>query len=135
MNIGEASRLSGLPSKTIRYYESVGLIETAGRSEAGYRVYDQAAIETLRFVHRARSLGFTVAEVGDLLALWRDKKRASAQVKALAAQHLARIDEKIAEFQGLRGTLVTLIDRCQGDDRPDCPILSDLAGEGGEGET
>jgi len=127
MNIGQAARHSGVPSKTIRYYESIGLIAPARRSDAGYRVYGETDIETLRFVQRARALGFSVAEVGNLLALWRDKSRESAQVKQLAQSHVRRIDAKIIELESMRATLTHLIDRCQGDSRPDCPILEDLA--------
>ena len=127
MNIGEAARRSGVPPKSIRYYESVGLIEPASRSDSGYRIYATHDVEQLRFIQRARSLGFTVAEVASLLALWRDKDRASAQVKQLARDHVARIDRKIDELNSIRDTLAHLIERCHGDDRPDCPILEDLA--------
>ena len=130
MNIGEAARLSGVAAKTIRYYESVGLIGPAERSAAGYRVYGERDVQTLRFIHRARGLGFSVEDVGNLLALWQNKQRASAEVKALAARHVARIDEKVAELGAMRDTLVDLMARCQGDSRPDCPILADLAADG-----
>ena len=128
MNIGEAARQSGVSSKTIRYYESVGLIEPARRSDSGYRVYSTQEVEQLRFIQRGRGLGFTVSEVANLLALWRDQSRESAQVKKLAKDHLARIDIKIRELNSMRDTLNHLIERCQGDSRPDCPILDDLAG-------
>ena len=128
MNIGTVADRAGVTSKTIRYYESIGLIDPARRTESGYRVYDERDVQTLRFVHRARSLGFSVSEVADLLALWRDRNRASADVKALARQHLRDIDRKIADLQGMRDTLVHLMERCHGDERPDCPILDDLAG-------
>lgn len=131
MNIGEAARRTGVPAKTIRYYESIGLIAPAGRSESGYRRYDAREVETLRFVQRARSLGFSIAQVGELLALWHDRRRASADVKAMARDQLTAIDRKIAELEGLRDTLEHLIARCHGDARPDCPILADLAGEAG----
>lgn len=133
MNIGQAARRSGFSSKTIRYYESIGLIAPARRTEAGYRVYGETDIETLRFVQRARALGFSVAEVGNLLTLWHDKERESAQVKQLAQDHVRRIDAKIDELQSMRGTLTHLIERCQGDSRPDCPILEDLAHSGSAG--
>ena len=133
MNIGEAARRSGVPAKSIRYYESVGLIEPASRSEAGYRVYREQDIQALRFVQRARRLGFTVAEVGDLLALWHNKGRASAKVKQLAHDHLERIDMKVEELKSIRATLTHLIERCHGDQRPDCPILDDLAHGGDAG--
>ena len=129
MHIGAVAEKSGVAAKTIRYYESIGLIDSADRTTSGYRVYDVQDVETLRFVQRARGLGFAVKDVANLLALWRDRNRASSQVKALAANHVAEIDRKIAELQGMRNTLVDLMERCHGDDRPDCPILQDLAGE------
>ena len=129
MHIGIIARKSGIPAKTIRYYESIGLIDSAERTESGYRVYGPEDVHTLRFVQRARGLGFSVGDVGKLLTLWRDRRRSSAQVKALAQRHVAQIDRKIAELQALRDTLVHLVERCHGDDRPDCPILEDLAGE------
>jgi MerR family copper efflux transcriptional regulator len=128
MNIGQAAQQSGVPTKTIRYYEDIGLIERAERSQGNYRVYGDSDIETLRFIQHARGLGFSVGEVGELLALWRDRGRSSAQVKALAQRHLGDVDRKIAELQSIRATLEQLITRCHGDDRPDCPILDDLAG-------
>jgi MerR family copper efflux transcriptional regulator len=128
MNIGTVAERAGVTSKTIRYYESIGLIDPARRSDSGYRVYDEHDVQTLRFVHRARSLGFSVNEVADLLTLWRDRNRASADVKALARRHLADIDRKIAELQGMRDSLEDLMARCHGDERPACPILDDLAG-------
>ena len=131
MNIGTAARHSGVPSKTIRYYESVGLIQPADRSTAGYRVYDKQDVETLRFVQRARSLGFSVEEVGSLLALWRDRSRSSAEVKAMAARRVADIDRKIVELAEMRETLKHLMERCHGDARPECPILQGLAGKPG----
>ncbi len=128
MNIGAAARHSGVPAKTIRYYESVGLIAPAERTAAGYRVYDTRDVETLRFVQRARSLGFSVDDVGSLLALWQDRQRSSAEVKALARRRVDDIDRKIAELTEMRATLTDLMQRCHGDQRPDCPILSGLAG-------
>lgn len=127
MNIGTAAKRSGVPAKTIRYYEGVGLIPSAGRTAAGYRVYSDADVETLRFIHRARALGFSVREVAALLALWQDRTRASADVRALALDHVAGIDARIAELQDMRRTLMALVDRCAGDGRPDCPILDGLA--------
>ncbi len=129
MNIGQVARASGIPSKTIRYYEEIGLIARAARSSGNYRVYGDIDVQTLRFIQRARGLGFSVEEVGALLALWRDRARSSAQVKALAERHLRDIDRKIAEMASIRATLEQLTARCHGDDRPDCPILDDLAGE------
>lgn len=131
MNIGEIAARSGMPPKTIRYYESVGLIEAAARTESGYRRYGERDLRILRFIHRARDLGFSVKDVGELLALWRDPDRSSADVKALARDHVADIDRKIAELKAMRRAVVDLMERCHGDDRPDCPILDDLAGEAG----
>ncbi len=133
MNIGTASERSGVPAKTIRYYESIGLIRPADRRDNNYRDYSNADIQTLRFISRARGLGFSVKEVGALLALWHDKKRASHQVKELALRHVEEIDRKIAELAGMRRTLLGLTERCHGDDRPDCPILDDLASPAGRG--
>lgn len=130
MKIGEIAKAAGVPAKTIRYYEEIGLIAPADRTVAGYRSYGDKDLETLRFIARARGLGFSVAEVSDLLALWRDRERSSAQVKAVAEQHLQDMDAKIRELQSLRATLADLIHRCHGDSRPDCPILKDLAGSG-----
>ena len=127
MNIGEAARRSGVSAKTIRYYESVGLIPAAGRTASGYRAYTANEVETLRFIHRARSLGFSVGDVGGLLELWRDRSRASADVKAIALKHVADIERKIAELDTIRRTLLDLTTRCCGDDHPECPILEELA--------
>jgi len=130
VNIGEAARASSLPAKTIRYYEEIGLIAPAGRSDGNYRVYNDREVQTLRFIRRARSLGFSVGEVAELLDLWRDRRRSSRQVRALASRHLRDIDGKIAALETMRDTLNELIERCHGDARPDCPILADLAGHG-----
>ncbi|MEE9139232.1 MAG: Cu(I)-responsive transcriptional regulator [Alphaproteobacteria bacterium] len=127
MNIGTAAERSGVPAKTIRYYEDIGLIEPAVRSANGYRTYGKTDVQTLRFVSRARSLGFSVKDVARLMALWQDTRRASSDVKALARHHVDRIDRKMAELESMRRTLVDLIERCYGDHRPDCPILDDLA--------
>ena len=128
MNIGAIARRSGLPAKTIRYYEGIGLLPAPRRSAGNYRTYGESDLETLRFVQRARGLGFSVKEVARLLGLWQDRRRASAEVRRLALDHIAEIDGKIAELEGMRRTLVHLTQRCHGDDRPDCPILDDLAG-------
>ena len=128
MNIGNVARESGVPAKTIRYYESIGLIPEARRFENGYRHYGNTDVEVLRFIQRARRLGFSVNDVADLLALWRDKDRASADVKALAQRHVEEMERRIAELDALRRTLVDLAEHCHGDDRPECPILEDLAG-------
>lgn len=127
MNIGEAAARSGVPAKTIRYYEDIALIESADRTANGYRAYSDEDVHTLRFLASARSLGFTVAQCRDLLALYRDRERSSADVKAIAASHVAEIDEKIGSLRAMRATLSTLMHKCQGDDRPDCPIIEELA--------
>ncbi len=127
MNIGEAARQSGLPPKTIRYYEDIGLTEPPTRTDGGYRTYSANDVHSLRFVQRARSLGFSVAECRELMALYRDSHRASSDVKKLALRRVAEIDRKIAELQSLRDALAHLAEACAGDDRPDCPILEDLA--------
>lgn len=127
MNIGTVAARSGVPAKTIRYYEEIGLIPAPGRTAAGYRAYTAADVETLKFIQRARSLGFAVKDVGNLLALWRDRERASADVRRIAQGHVAEVERKIAELETIRRTLQSLIDGCHGDDRPDCPILDGLA--------
>ena len=129
MNIGEAARASGVPAKTIRYYESIGLIPPASRSESGYRSFAQMDIDTLRFVQRARSLGFSVKDVARLLDLWRDRSRASSAVKTLATDQIGEIDRKIDELRSMRDTLEHLAEQCHGDHRPDCPILDGIAGD------
>lgn len=127
MNIGEVAELSGVPAKTIRYYESVGLIEQPRRRDNGYRTYSGKEVEQLRFISRARGLGFSVQQVGDLLSLYQDKNRLSAEVKSIALQHVKEIERKVQELEALRRTLLNLADHCHGDQRPDCPILDDLA--------
>ena len=127
MNIGQAARRTGLSSKMIRYYESIGLLQPATRSESGYRLYQDQDLHNLAFIKRSRDLGFSLEEVGKLLALWQDRHRASADVKALAVQHIETLNQRIEELVSLRETLSQLITHCQGDDRPDCPILKDLA--------
>jgi Cu(I)-responsive transcriptional regulator len=128
MNIGQASKHTGLPIKTIRYYEDIGLVVPT-RQENGYRDFGERDVHNLRFLHRARGLGFSIDECQSLLALYEDKKRSSADVKRLAIAKLDEIDRKLAELQSLRNTLGHLIDACHGDHRPDCPILNDLARE------
>ncbi|SDF71066.1 MerR family transcriptional regulator, copper efflux regulator [Limimonas halophila] len=134
MHIGEAAKRSGVPAKTIRYYETIGLIAPTRRTAAGYRIYDDQAVHTLQFIQRARSLGFPVKQVGELLGLWRDRDRKSADVKALARAQIEEIDRRIAELREMRGTLEHLAARCHGDERPECPILADLAGESAGGD-
>ncbi|MBO3276816.1 Cu(I)-responsive transcriptional regulator [Pseudomonas schmalbachii] len=126
MNIGEAAKNSGLSAKMIRYYESIGLLAPAGRSASGYRHYSEQDLHRLAFIRRARDFGFSLEEVGRLLALWQDRQRASADVKALAGQHIDELNRRIAELTSLRDTLQELFDHCHGDHRPDCPILKDL---------
>lgn len=128
MNIGAASRRSGLPAKTIRYYEEIGLI-TADRAQNGYRDYSQAHIGRLQFLHRSRNLGFSVEECRQLLSLYDDKQRASAEVKAIAEAKLVDIDRKLKELASLRDSLTHLVAHCHGDDRPDCPIIDELSGQ------
>ncbi|WP_268798126.1 Cu(I)-responsive transcriptional regulator [Pseudomonas huanghezhanensis] len=130
MNIGQAARSSGLSAKMIRYYESIGLLQAAHRTEAGYRLYGQDDLHTLAFIKRSRDLGFSLEEVGRLLTLWQDRGRASADVKALARHHIDGLNQKILEMTALRDTLQDLMEHCQGNDRPDCPILKDLASGG-----
>jgi len=127
MNIGQAAIASGVTAKMIRYYESIGLIEPPVRTEAGYRVYATEEIHELRFIKRARTLGFSIEEARELLALWRDKSRASADVKRFAMKHVRDLETKIEELQAMSRTLRHLAQTCHGDDRPECPILADLA--------
>lgn len=127
MNIGQAAKATGLPAKTIRYYEEIGLVTSARRAASGYREYDQDSVKALRFVQRARALGFSVEDCRGLLVLWRDRSRASAEVRSVATARMDEIDRKIAELQAMRQTLGGLVERCNGDDHPDCPILDDLS--------
>lgn len=127
MNIGEAARASGVTAKMIRYYESVGLLAPKARTDAGYRVYGQPEVHTLRFIRQARRLGFLVDDIRKLLALWQDRTRASSEVKAIALQHIAELELRIAELTEMRDTLAHLADHCHGDERPDCPILDELS--------
>lgn len=127
MNIGEASKASGVSAKMIRYYEQIGLIRPSGRSDNNYRVYGPDDVHVLRFIRRARSLGFSLEETEKLLALWQDRERESAAVKEVAVAHIADLERRIADMQGMVKTLKHLAHCCSGDGRPDCPILDDLA--------
>lgn len=126
-NIGQAAAESGVTAKMIRHYEAVGLLKKARRTLAGYRLYDEAEVHNLRFIRRARDLGFSIAEIQQLLGLWQNRRRASADVRRIAQHHIAALDLKIGELQGMRRTLEHLVYDCHGDQRPDCPILDDLA--------
>lgn len=126
MNIGDVSRLSGLPAKTIRYYEDIGLVAPA-RDSNGYRLFRSAELHKLTFLGRARSLGFSIEDCRNLLTLYEDHSRASAEVKSIAKEHLKQIELKLTELQAMHHTLSDLVDKCAGDHRPDCPILADLA--------
>lgn len=127
MNIGETAEKSGLPAKTIRYYEDIGLIKPK-RSANGYRDFDEHDLHKLAFIGRARALGFAIEDCRSLLALYEDAERASADVKRIAHEHLQRIEGKIAQLQSMQDTLSDLVHACSGDHRPDCPILGDLSG-------
>lgn len=126
MNIGQAAKESGVSAKMIRYYEQTGLIPAADRTAAGYRDYSDTDVHMLRFVRRSRDLGFSVAEIGDLLGLWRDETRQSSEVKRLAQGHVEDLKRKISALQDMVDTLSVLISSCRGDDRPQCPILQRL---------
>jgi len=127
LNIGDAARVSGVTAKMIRHYESIGLVKEPRRTEAGYRLYSEQDVRVLQFIHRGRALGFSLDQIRDLLALWEDKHRASADVRALAQAHIAELNRKIAEMEAMRRTLESLATSCHGDARSDCPILDDLA--------
>jgi Cu(I)-responsive transcriptional regulator len=127
VDIGAAARASGVSAKMIRHYEEIGLVPPAGRTAAGYRVYAAGDVHRLRFVKRARDLGFSMAEIGQLLALWNDRRRKSSEVKRLATKHVAELERRIAELESMRATLLELANHCHGDHRPECPILEDLA--------
>ena len=126
MNIGQAAQASGLSAKMIRYYEQTGLVPPARRNESGYRNYAPSDIHMLRFIRRGRELGFSMPQISELLSLWRDKSRQSAEVKRIAAAHMNELREKIDGLEQMANTLQTLMECCAGDNRPDCPILTDL---------
>ncbi|WP_366655923.1 Cu(I)-responsive transcriptional regulator [Fodinicurvata sp. EGI_FJ10296] len=127
MNIGEAARASGVSAKMIRYYESIGLIPPAARGSNGYRHYTPSDAHTLAFINRARRLGFSIEKIGRLVHLWQNQERSSAEVKRIALDHVDELSRRIDDLEAMRRTLVHLADCCQGDNRPDCPILEDLA--------
>ena len=129
MNIGQAADASGVSAKMIRHYEAIGLMAKARRTDSGYRIYDGNDVHTLRFIRRGRALGFSMKEIERLLGLWRNRRRASGDVRRVAQQHIAELDQKIAELQAMRRTLHQLVQHCHGDRRPECPILDDLSGE------
>jgi len=128
VTIGEAARRSGVSARMVRHYEGLGLLPEVARTDSGYRQYGDADIHSLRFIKRARDLGFSIEEIAELADLWHDRQRASASVKTIARKHLADLDQRIAAMQAMRQTLAHLVHCCQGDSRPDCPILEDLAG-------
>jgi MerR family copper efflux transcriptional regulator len=134
MNIGEAAAASGVSAKMIRHYESIGLINAALRTGSGYRVYSESETHTLRFIRRARDLGFSIDEMRELLALWRDRDRASGDVKRIALEQVEALEAKMLELQAMASTLRHLAENCHGDDRPDCPIIRDLAAGGAGAE-
>lgn len=126
MNIGKAAQASGVSAKMIRYYESIELIPPARRRESGYRKYSSSDVHMLQFIRRSRDLGFSLSEIKELLSLWLDKSRQSADVKRIATAHMTELREKIDSLEQIANTLQTLIEGCSGDDRPDCPILTNL---------
>jgi Cu(I)-responsive transcriptional regulator len=129
-NIGEAARASGVSAKMIRHYEQTGVVPAPPRTAAGYRLYRDADVHTLRFVHRARELGFPIKEIKELVGLWARRRRSSAEVRRVASWHLAALERKIGQMEAMRGTLQQLVLACHGDERPECPILDDLAQAG-----
>lgn len=125
--IGEAAARSGVSAKMLRHYESLGLLPKVARTEAGYRLYSEREVHTLRFIRRARDLGFSMAEIADLLKLWQNRRRSSADVKRIAQNHIDDLERRLAEMSAMKKTLEQLVCCCQGDERPDCPILDGLA--------
>ncbi|CAN5655703.1 Cu(I)-responsive transcriptional regulator [soil metagenome] len=128
VNIGVAAARSGVSAKMVRHYESLGLLARVHRTDSGYRQYSAADVHILRFIKRSRDLGFSMAEIAELVSLWNNRRRTSASVKRIAQQHAVELSARIAEMQAMQRTLNHLIHCCHGDDRPDCPILDDLAG-------
>ena len=127
LNIGEAAKASGVSAKMVRHYEAVGLVPAPARTDAGYRQYTASEVHTLRFIRQARDLGFSIHEIGELLSLWHDRKRPSRLVKALAQAHIEALEHKAQELLAMKATLQNLVQCCHGDERPDCPILDNLA--------
>ncbi|HJV73207.1 MAG TPA: Cu(I)-responsive transcriptional regulator [Noviherbaspirillum sp.] len=132
MNIGQAAKVSGVTAKMIRYYESIDLIKASRRTDSGYRTYGDSDVHTLRFIKRARTLGFSLEQIRDLLSLWQNPARASADVKAIAQTHVTALEQRILELTEMRDTLVHLAHACSGDDCPDCPILQSLEAPSGQ---
>lgn len=128
LNIGEAARRSGVSAKMVRHYESLGLLPAVNRTESGYRQYGEREVHTLRFIRRARDLGFSMAEIAELLKLWQNRRRSAHQVHRIARQHVDELTRKLQEMEAMRRTLQHLIDCCHGDERPECPILEELGG-------
>ena len=128
VNIGSVAELTGISAKMVRHYESLGLLPPVTRSDSGYRQYSEAEVHTLRFIKRSRDLGFSMAEIAELVALWQNRRRASANVKRIAQKHVDELGARIAAMQAMQRTLGQLMHHCHGDERPDCPILDDLAG-------
>ncbi|OGB32704.1 MAG: Cu(I)-responsive transcriptional regulator [Burkholderiales bacterium RIFCSPLOWO2_12_FULL_61_40] len=128
VTIGTAARLSQVSAKMVRYYESLGLLQSVARTDSGYRQYTQAEVRTLQFIKRGRALGFSMAEIAELVGLWHNRSRASASVKRIAQSHVDALAQRIEAMQAMQRTLAHLLDHCHGDERPDCPILDDLAG-------
>ena len=126
-NIGEAAARSGVSAKMLRHYESLGLLPQVARTEAGYRLYSDKEVHTLRFIRRARDLGFAIAEITELLKLWQNRRRASSEVKRIALAHVADLDRRLAEMTAMKRSLEALASCCHGDERPDCPILDGLS--------
>lgn len=129
MNIGEAARQSGVSAKMVRHYESLGLLPQVRRNDSGYRQYSNAEVHTLRFIKRARDLGFSMLEIAELVSLWQNRRRASASVRRIAQKHADDLAQRIAAMQAMQQTLAHLVHCCQGNERPECPILDDLAGQ------
>ena len=126
--IGTAARLSNVSAKMLRHYESMGLLSSVARTDSGYRQYGEADVRTLQFIKRCRTLGFSMVEIAELVDLWHNRKRTSASVKRIAQRHVDDLSQRIEAMQAMQRTLASLLDHCHGDERPDCPILDDLAG-------